>query len=50
MVLTIVVGVAAFVAGVLVERNNVSIGNILVGVKAVIVEVYDAIANLFHRS
>lgn len=49
MVFTLLVTVAAFIAGVLVERNNLSVGGVLLTVKKVAVEIYDAIVNLIHR-
>ena len=49
MVFTLLVTVAAFIAGVLVERNNLSVGGVLVTIKNLAINVYDAIVNLIHR-
>jgi hypothetical protein len=49
MIITILLAVAAFVAGVLVERNNAFIGTALVGLKATAVAVINKIKSLFAK-
>lgn len=49
MVLTIIIAVAAFVAGVLVERNNTFIGTILVNVKNTVVALVNAVKSIFVK-
>lgn len=49
MVLTVILAVAAFVAGVLVERNNAFIGTALVSVKNTAVAVVNYVKGLFVK-
>jgi hypothetical protein len=43
MLFTILLAAAAFVAGVLVERNNAFIGTFVVGLKTVAINAYNAV-------
>jgi hypothetical protein len=49
MIFTVVVAVAAFVAGVLVEKNNAFIGTALVGIKNAVVAVVNYVKSLFAK-
>ena len=49
MVFTILLAVAAFVAGILVERNNAFVGTILVNVKNTVFAIVSAIKGIFVK-
>ena len=49
MVFTVILVVAVFVAGVLVERNNAFVGTALVGLKNTAVAVVNFVKGLFTK-